>query len=465
MSTFSGLNTAHLGLNAARQGMDVIAQNIANKATPGYTRQQVDQASLPPIQNGQGLAVGQGVHVTGINRTGDSILDARVRDATASQAYWDIRANAASQVEAFMAEPTEQGLAAEMSKFWAAWQDLSNTPDSASAGAVVITEGQTLAGQIASGYTAVSDQWAQARQSVDQTVESLNAAADEVASLNAQIRNAQAAGRNANELIDVRGLIVEDLARMSGATATVEPDGTMTVRLDGNALVQGDNVQRVVAAGPSDISSGEPVTIAWEHRPGVPLQGISGELGGTLSVLAPASDGGVLAQAAQVYNDVATELAAQTNAQHQAGVTAGGDPGGPFFALDTGAPPALGLRVVPTQGGELATAEQGSGALDASNADKLGQLGQQAGSPDEMWSSFVVQLGANTAGDKQRAAVSEIASHAAISAQQSVASVDIDEETVNLMTLQTAYQASSRVLTAIDEALSTLINRTGKVGL
>jgi flagellar hook-associated protein 1 len=42
--------------------------------------------------------------------------------------------------------------------------------------------------------------------------------------------------------------------------------------------------------------------------------------------------------------------------------------------------------------------------------------------------------------------------------------VDIDEENVNLLSYQHAYQGAARVLTAVDEMLDTIINRTGIVG-
>ena len=40
----------------------------------------------------------------------------------------------------------------------------------------------------------------------------------------------------------------------------------------------------------------------------------------------------------------------------------------------------------------------------------------------------------------------------------------MDEETTQLITYQHAYQGAARVMTAIDEMLDTLINRTGLVG-
>jgi flagellar hook-associated protein 1 FlgK len=57
------------------------------------------------------------------------------------------------------------------------------------------------------------------------------------------------------------------------------------------------------------------------------------------------------------------------------------------------------------------------------------------------------------------------ASRATAAAQQlSQASVDVDEESTNMLAYQRAYEGSARVLTAIDGMLDTLINRTGLVG-
>ena len=47
------------------------------------------------------------------------------------------------------------------------------------------------------------------------------------------------------------------------------------------------------------------------------------------------------------------------------------------------------------------------------------------------------------------------------SAQTSQSGVDLDEETANLVVYQHAYQGAARVLSAVDEMLDTLINRTG----
>jgi flagellar hook-associated protein 1 FlgK len=47
------------------------------------------------------------------------------------------------------------------------------------------------------------------------------------------------------------------------------------------------------------------------------------------------------------------------------------------------------------------------------------------------------------------------------SQRQSISSVSLDEEGINIVKYQQAYDASARVITAIDEMLDTLITSTG----
>jgi flagellar hook-associated protein 1 FlgK len=468
MSTFSGLTTAASALAAARRGMDVVGQNIANQNTEGYTRQRVNASSVAAIaQSGRfsaGALPGQGVSVDGIARLGDALLDARVRDAVGASGYWSARAVAATTAEAALAEPTENGLAARLSQFWAGWQDLANTPDSGAAAAVVIESAGELAARIGDGYRAVASQWAGMRGSVDRAVGQVNEAAGRIADLNREIRDALSSGRSANELIDRRDSLVQTVSRLTGARGTLEADGTMTVRIDGNALVAGVDSRSLVVDGPTSIDAGGRVVVSWAGDSGFPISVDSGELGAMTGMLAPDDDGGMLASLASSYNAVATALAKAVNEQHRAGVTTSGVPGGDFFSLSPVGPAALGLRVAVQSPADLALAEPGAGAIDSGNADAISQLGRGAGSPDRIWADLVSGFAVGTAGDVQRARLSEAASVSAVTAQRSVAAVDGDEETISLLTHQSAYQAAARVLTAVDEALDVLINRTGLVG-
>jgi flagellar hook-associated protein 1 FlgK len=472
MSTFSGLNTAYTALTAARRGLDVVGQNIANATTEGYTRQRVTTSSIGSVAQvgplSAPLQVGQGVSVDGIARLGNVYLDARVRDSAATSGYWAVRANTMASLEISLQEPGEKGLSTQLQQFWAGWQDLANRPGEPAPAGIILEKAGVLTSQIASGYQAVDNQWTQLRSELAGMASELNDAAAQVADLNGRIRAAKASGSSVNELLDHRNLLTTTIAALSGGTVRNLEDGTAEVLIGGNAIVSGDTFRPVTVLGSAHLAGAgsNQVRLEWEHRPGAPVTLDAGEIAGAISMLAPANGGtgGTLAEAAEQYNQFATNLAATVNAVHSTGYTSGGVQAGDFFAIDTAVPAALGLSVLPTTVDDLATASPTGGPLDGSNAAAIAALGTGNSSPDKMWSSFVTRTGVASRSEMQQAVLGELAASAAVTNQLSNASVDLDEENINMLTHQTAYQGAARVMTAIDEMLDTLINRTGVVG-
>jgi flagellar hook-associated protein 1 FlgK len=471
MSTFSGITAAHSALVAARAGIDVAGQNIANLTTDGYTRQRVNLAAASPagrigMMNPTSFSAGQGVTVTGIARLANEMLDSRVRTTASSAGYSFVRATALSSLETSLNEPGANGISAGLSDFWSSWQQLSNSPGSEAAAAVVISEGTALASQIKQGYTAVSNQWDSLRGNTALQTEELNSAAAQVAELNGMIRTALAAGTPSNTLLDQRAMLTSSIASLSGGTTSQNSDGTVDVFLGGNLLVTGTTANAVTLTGSQSIA-GTGVQLEWAARPGQAITVDGGEITGALSMLAPAGTGGAgssLASAANSYNAMATELATQVNSLLATGIATTGAAGTPFFEIDGSGAAALGLRVIPNSATQIATGQPGSGALDGSIADKISLIGKQAGSPDKLWSSTVTSIGATTKTELQQSVLADLAATSASSQQLANSSVDLDEENVNLLMAQTAYNGAARVLSAMDEMLDTLINRTGLVG-
>jgi flagellar hook-associated protein 1 FlgK len=472
-STFSGLETAYSGLTAAREAMNVTGQNMANAGTPGYTRQRVVQ-SAAVAATGTNFAApavqpGQGVTVTGIQRLGDELANARLRTAQGQQAYTGLRADALQTLEDGLNEPSDTGLGAQLQQFWSSWQDLANNTGQPSSGAVVLSDAQTVVAQIADGYRQVATQWSGLRSQLGGLADQVNQAADGIAALNGQIQQALASGASANELIDQRDQLASTVAQLVGGTATPRPDGTVDVFVAGNVLVTGQSASHVRLAGATglDGAAGDPVRLEWQAHPGQPIDVDGGQLAAGLSLLAPAADGsgGPLAETAAAYDQLATALATQVNAVHEGAVTADGRTGLDFFAIAPGGSAALGLSVVAATPADIAAAAPGAGALDGSIADRISQLGEADGSPDALWSGFVGALGTTSQAAQQHDALAQATLTSATSAQQSISSVDTDQENLDLMTEQSAYQAAARVLTSVDQLLDTLINHTGVVGL
>lgn len=475
MSSFGGLSTAYTGLSAARAALEVTGQNVANANTEGYTRQRITQAPLAQTALATHVAqnsVGDGVLVTGVARLNDAAVDARVNGTASTASYWTTTAGAVGTVETSLNEPGTTGLSAVLDAFWNGWQTMANTVGSdAAAGSAnaLIAQGRLVASTISTGYSSAVAAWSDARGAAASTVTTINATAAQVAHLNSTIRSLASSGGNANSLLDQRDAAVTSLSKLTGATTRSNPDGTIDVVVGGNALVSGSTARTVALTGAADFSavSSTPVTLAWAGTTTtVALDG--GELAARIASLQPADTsgagtGGVFAEAAKAYNNLATSIATKVNALHTAGVTAVGDPGGKFFDFTSSTgPAAANLTVVPTSVAGIAAADGAKGNLDNTVADRIAQLGTAADSPNTAWATYVSRIGSQSATATARSTTAGIAASAATTAQTSASGVDLDEETSNLVLYQHAYQASARVISTIDEILSTLIDMAAR---
>ncbi|GEP28340.1 flagellar hook-associated protein FlgK [Cryobacterium levicorallinum] len=472
MSTFSGLNTAYSGLVAARKGLDLVGQNISNANTVGYTRQRVTTSAVGSLaETGQltgGLRVGEGVSVDGIARLGNAQLDAHVRNSAAAAGYTAVRANSLSSIETSLNEPGENGISAKLDEFWAGWQELSNGSDSATPAALLLSTAGELTTMIAQGYQAVSTEYSSVRGDLGSMVSELNTAASQVAALNVQIRTTLATGGSANELLDQRELLTTTISALTGASVVAQSDGTVNVLIGGNALVSGGTASALTVSGAStldDAMGGSAVTLAWAdsaRTSAVTIDG--GEIAGALTLLATEGD---LVTAAQGYNAFAENLAKGVNDIYKTN-----DDKTNFFTFESGNA-ARSLAVIPQTGSAVHSGNSANGAYDDSIADAIAQLGAGKAvdvdgnpvvSPNTTWSDFVSTIAVATQSELQQANLASTTATYASSQQLANSSVDLDEENVNLLMFQTAYQGAARVLTAVDEMLDTLINRTGLVG-
>lgn len=470
MSTFGALHTAYRGLTAAQQGLNTAGQNIANAATEGYTRQRVQQSALAaPAQGlfGSGRPqVGQGVSVDGIARLGSSFLDAAVRSAAGQAGFANVRSSALQGIEGVLQEPGKNGISTALQGFWSAWQGAANQPADPGPKGLLLNASNSVTDKISTAYRALDAQWSSARGQAQDAVTAVNAAAVQVAAYNTAIRSAVDAGGSANELVDARAKLTETISRLAGGTVREQADGTVDVHLGGNALVTGGSVRTLVLGGATSMgqASGNAPRVEWTNPGGTAgLDG--GELAGALSVLAPASggSGGAIAEAAESLNGFATALATAVNTVHRTGVTGAGATNMDFFTISPTGPAAIGIAG-PSKTDNIALARPASGALDTGIADQISQLGTGPNSPDRAWSTIVTTIGVQSRGAQQHQALSSAAEISALNGRASQASVSLDEENVSLLTNQHAYQAAARVMTAVDEALDVLINRTGLVG-
>lgn len=478
MSTFSGMSAALSSLIAQRQALEVAGQNIANANTVGYTRQRADLQSVESATVkslfSTPLGVGSGVASVGIARLGDEFLDARLRTQTGQAASAGATATTFTRLESVVAEPGDTGLSSGLQQFWTAWEDVSNAPENPATRTALLGKAATLTHQVADTYRAYEGQWTQARTEADAIVSQVNSAASSIADLNTQIRGVLVSGGSANELIDKRSELITQLSGLVGASSRPQEDGTVNVMVAGNPLVSGDRAQTITVEGSYVMtaalqeppSATDTVRLTWANT-GTALVLDAGSLAGTVTSLAPSSYGGPISKAIDTVNNLATSLAAAVNAVHSTGQTLAAPPndtGVDFFSFTASTPAAIGLNVAITDPNMVAAGTTTGGTYDGSLADQISQLRESPTGPDADWRAYVVDLGVTSAAATRRAQISETTRASAENLQRGNASVDVDEEMTNMLAFQRAYQGAARVLTAVDEMLDTLINRTGVVG-
>ena len=83
----------------------------------------------------------------------------------------------------------------------------------------------------------------------------------------------------------------------------------------------------------------------------------------------------------------------------------------------------------------------------------------------DYYNSLVGILGVESNGAKSFTSNYELLVNQIDHSRQAVQGVSLDEEMANLVKFQHAYDAAARVITTMDEALTTVINGVGRVGL
>lgn len=454
MSDFISLYTAFSGLTAAQAGINTSSHNVANASTIGYTRQRVDLATRMPYHHRFGT-VGQGVDIANISRVRIDGLDTQVRRSASAQGRLDVLADLLAKTESVMGEP-DAGITAGLANLWTAFDELTLDPPDASARQHVIT---TLS-QLATNVRGVAEKWDIERQSASNSLEAYvdrtNAMLHDIAQLNRQILDATSLPGEPNDLLDRRDLVMDDLSNIAGVTVTIMDNGAARVSLDGLSLVSDTMVSPL---------SYDPGTFQIAHSSGANVT-VGGELSGFQSFLQTELPGFEAA-----LNTFARELADALNAQHASGYTPDGAAGGDLLSYTVGRE-AASLVVAVSHHSEVAAAGSGPPVpeFDGMNAEALSALrdslvadGGTLTIDDAMRNivSFVGEMTAATiSGARSQAALTSAAENARMQAH----GVSIDEEMVNLITYQRAYEAAARVMTAVDESLDTLINRTGIVG-
>ncbi len=478
-----GLSIAASGIAADTALIDTASNNLSNISTPGYAAESVNLA--PEAAFGP-LGVGQGVVVSSVGQLSDMIYAAANVAAQGVQGAATQTNQVMGSIESIFPEPSSTGLAAQLSTLWSDLTALSSTPDQVGSQQAVVGAAQSVAQTINSSFAQLSQLSTSLQQQVGTgsgdggTLAQVNSLLAQVAQLNVGVVAGMAGGQDVNALIDTRTAAVNQLATDIGVNTTPGAHGSVTVMLHGVELVAGDVAQTLSSTGSAATGN---FSIATGH-------GVNVNPGGQIGASVAAVNSTIPTYEAQL-NSIADSLATKLNGLQATGMAANGDPGsaiaggwsgtvlpslfvdggssGTYTSSSPGYDPAATIAVSPVLTSTpslLATASApgpnnsnviGQATLDGSNAQAMAALATVSGGPDQLYQTFIGTLGTQAANASSAASVASNLATTAKNTLSSITGVDQNAQEIDVMNAQNAFQASSKVISAITMTFQSLL--------
>ncbi len=441
-----------------QSALDVVANNVANVNTPGYSREIANLEESPPVLLGT-TEVGTGVELAGVESVRDNILNLRIDQENSQQSSLNSYIGAMNQVQALFNETQGTGLQTYLTNFFNSFQALAANPTSTPDRQAVISAGQDLADAFNQTSSNLSEIQQGLNQSVVQSVEQINTLTSQIAGLNQQIQEVSNSGNSPGSLEDERDTAINNLSSLVDVAVVYSSDGTASVSTtNGLTLVEGNqsnalSTQLNAATGMNDVDAGgSDVT--------------SQIAGGQLQGLIEARDQSIPATESSLDN-LAASLISAVNSQQNAGFDLNGAKGADFFTPFTpvtsgsSAGAASTMSVAITDPNQIAASSTGA-VGDSNNATALANIqneplvsGLTIGGA---YSNLIDQVGNDVSNATSEQQAVGLALQQLTNQQASISGVSLDEEATNLIMYQRAYEASARMISVADELALDTIN-------
>ncbi len=462
--TDAGFAIAASGLEADRAAMDTIADNLSNVNTAGYA---AESPVLTTTASGDVLGIGAGVTVLNVAQAQDAVLSADNLAASGAAAGSSALQQTLSSIESIFPEPGSNGLSAQLSTFWSSWDTIATNPSETAPRTEVINQAENMVSTLNQASTSLSQTAENTSTQINSDVTQVNGLLSQVAALNKSIVATVASGGQPNSLIDQRNNLVGQLGQDIGITTNAQSDGSLNVYVGGVQLVQGGTSDSLTMK-----STGSPPSVSIvSNNTGVTLPVSNGTLAGLLTavnVSIPGYQSQLNTVATNLANTVNSALGqgfdASGNSDVAAGAGVGPNNSAPLFVIGNSSGAAATISVNQAVVGNpalLAAASSATnGTNDGSNASALAELGTSPTGPDQAYQTFITNVGSDVQTVTAQSNAQSSLSQSLSASLGSVTGVNTDQQTVEMLGFQQAYQASAKVISTIDTMVQSLLAAT-----
>ncbi|MEG1953479.1 MAG: flagellar hook-associated protein FlgK [Hydrogenoanaerobacterium sp.] len=507
--TFMGFESATRGLMANQKALDIVGNNLGNIGVTGYTRQRVDLVSLgvtsryARFTSKTSTLAGQGVNVNGVSQIRDPFLDKRFREQSADVGYYNKLHEALTDIETTLNDINPSPMSDAIANFEKSFKIMQEDGLSAVNSNGILGAANTVTQALREFDNKLANVWEQQRFDLGVEVNEVNSTLKNIADMNGIIKrevfNSAKPGNEyygPNELLDQRNVLLDKLALYADVEVKQNGNGTVTVTMGGKVVVDDESNEFMDLVTDQQNKT---VSVNWQST-GKPIEIYGGSLKSAVEMLngrgsegAPIRgegfDKGILYYRDKI-NKFATVIADTFNSaikEYEPELLPNGDPnphayefkgykqlftfkdssertaGGIGISADWQSDPEYITKNVHEKGEGKDSTKFLSSVFD-SFTKKL-DFGEFKGN----FNDYVKFYSAATLGNQLSAATARQEASVDIANSlldqiSGISGVSQEEDGVDMMQYTKAYNSMGRLMTALDEALDVLINKTGLVG-
>lgn len=500
---FGSLHIGTNGMAAAQNALQTTSHNLSNINTEGYSRQRINMAANNPYFLAGVGQLGTGVKMTNIVRIVDDYVIQQLQSENSTLSRYEKKSDILGQLESIFNEPSDTGLSNGFNKFYASWTYLSSNPELTTAKTMVSQQSQTLTDTISHMANQLEGLQKDSIHSITKDVQDFNMKVEQLDTLNKQIFDVMAKGHTPNDLLDQRDRLVGDLASIGSVEVSIDKFQRASIKVDGNSVLDekgfqklgvvteqdgegnaiiskdGTSTNRVEKTG--DFKVGQIVIVSKDEN----MENIK-----TISMKEGSIKGAQ--EALEVIDTKKTELD-QLTYQFATAVNkihSNDGEGSDFFEVSkTDSAKNLKVKQEIIDDSSKINAGKTIDKVVSGDGTRAGAIASLASTKlsyhtmdelpkyDAANMKFEQVVGGSSTADayndmitsmgivKQQADYMVGSQEEVISflnnRRNSISGVSMNEEVVDMMKFQSAFQANSRIINVVNEMLDTLINRTG----
>ncbi len=307
-------------LDADQSALSIVANNVANANTPGYTEEIPTWRENEPLQI-NGASRGDGASETGATSLRDKVLAERLNQQQQLASASGTRLTALDSVQALFtpdsgsASATAGDIGSDITSFFSSFSKLEANPTNNALRQGVLSAASTLAGDVSNAAASLNQQRSALDQEAGGVPSQVNALTGAIAQLNQQIQTTSP-GADAGTLEDQRQQDLSKLSQLIGINQiATENNGLAITTTSGQLLVSEGSSDQMTAGTVGGVTDFFVGTLDVTSQ----LAGGGGQLGGYLTAR-DQDIPGVLSSLDQLAYSVST----QVNALNSGGIDLNG---------------------------------------------------------------------------------------------------------------------------------------------